>query len=74
LDGGDGAVGIAFYMIAVLVSLERIVEGGYETLDDSFGPLSLCRLLGSKDRSPYNCDRKNNGRFRTPMHVLSMYF
>jgi hypothetical protein len=45
LDGGDGAIGIALYMIAVLVSLGRIVEGGYERLDDSFGPLSMCKLV-----------------------------
>jgi hypothetical protein len=74
LVGGDGAIGIAFYIIAVLVQLGRIVEGGFERFQDSFGPLSMCRLVGSKDRSPYDCDGKNNGRFRTPMHVLSMYF
>ena len=61
-------------MIAVLVSLEKITEGIYARLLDSFGPLSMCKLVGPKDRSLYDCDRKTNGRFRTPMHVLSMYF
>jgi hypothetical protein len=44
LDGGDGAGGIALYMIAVLVSLGRTVEGAYARLLDSFGPLSMCKL------------------------------
>jgi hypothetical protein len=61
-------------MIAVLVSLERIIEGIYARLLKSFVPLSMCKLVSRKDRSPCDSDRKNNGKFRTPMHVLSMYF